>query len=405
MGAFPRILALGAGGLLFAACVTSFPELEEASKSDAGGGVTGGGSGGGPGGSGGSTVGGSAGSSAGGSGGSAGSVVDGGLPIVAYHGTAQLVAGNNATNATLPSVDPTHSVLVFGRSHSSILPGELLVRGDLAAEQITFTREGNTGAVDLSWHVLQHPAFSVRRGVLSGAGSTTLTNVPINPPVDLTRSFPMITTATGGSAIGANDLFTAHLSSNSNLELETVFTSAVDVSWQVVELEPGSVVQTGLSDLPPGAASANATIQGVDLARSFLFFSFRAQAADAGTYGPNAIGLTGGFSSATEIEFVRSANATTGLDIRWYVAQLATGSVQQEHVDVPGATASVSLDTIDVTRSIVFTSSRGYMGESAATGGGLGECEFTLSLAPTQLSVGRGKTTSLGVLDAFVVSY
>lgn len=315
------------------------------------------------------------------------------------------MAGQNATNATLPVVDLDHSVLFFGRSHESILPGELQVRGDLASEQVIFTRDGNTGAVDLVWHVLQHPALNVRRGTALGVGATTLTNIPITPPVDLSRSFPIITTATGGSAIGANDLFTAHLSSASNLELEVVFTSAVDVSWQVVELEPGSVVQTGVVTLAPGVAATNATIQNVDLTRSFLLFSSRSQSADAGTYGPNAIGLTGRFNGTTEIELSRSANATTGLEIRWYVAELASGIVQPKHVDLPGATATAPLTSIDTARSIVFSSSRGYMGQSAATGGGLGECEFTFSLSPTELTVARGKASSAGTADAFVVSY
>jgi hypothetical protein len=397
-----RLVALAFGGLLFAACFTSFPELQDEDPSDGGGGSAQGGSGGGFGASGGFGAGGVTGGGSGGaSGGAAGG--DAGLPIVVHHGSSQLLAGEVTTMASIPSVDLDHSVLFFGRRHGETAPGSLLVRGELTADQVVFTRAESPGSASLEWHVLQHPGINVRRGYV--LATSTLTSITLDPPVDVTRSFALMTTSTGGSSIGANDFFTARVVSSTQLELEVAVASSVDINWQVVELEPGSTVQTGSVALGAGAQSVTDSVSSVDLARSFLLFNFHVQPIDGGVFGPSSIGLTGRFESATELRFDRGTAGPTQLQIAWQAVELASGSVQPVKVTLAGLSQLAPIQAVDPARSLVFASDHGFLGQSSASAGGLGEIEFTLRLDPNQIDVQRGKSGGTGVVDCWVVGF
>ena len=138
-------------------------------------------------------------------------------------GTATIAGGSASVTATLsPAVDTTKAFLVFGVSENTGNPADGQVSGQITnSTTVTFQRVGTDGhAVTMSWYVAEFASgVTVQRGTVNMDGPP-LMNVTLATPVNLARSFPIVTFRTTGTNFAFDDWLKAKLTSTTNLELD-----------------------------------------------------------------------------------------------------------------------------------------------------------------------------------------
>jgi len=347
--------ALVAAGLVTAACLTLGDSESEPATVDAGGaagaaGSTSGGSAGtGP-------TGGTSGASTGGAAGSAGSPEAGPAFVRAQHGSADLNS-TTSSSAHLDSVIPDRSVLYFTTRHASEDPAGALVRGELLADSVDFTRSTSTGFTGVEWHVVEHSAFAVQRGTATLGDAVH--DVQLPSTVDQERAFALLSYTNAGISFGSNDCVSAELPSPGTLRLRSS-AAGPDVAWQVVELLDGSTVRRGSTTLAGNELKKVGALSGpVDTKRSLLIFTYLVKnVAQSASLKDSAI--VGSVTSQSEVTFERGWVPFAGgpeVEVSWFVVELAAASV----TNVSGTLAvgdfqrSITLPTAtDSTRTLVF---------------------------------------------------
>jgi hypothetical protein len=388
----------GSGGAPDAGRDATIADGSTGSGGSADGGATGGK--GGTGGSGGGAgSGGSAGSGGGGKGGAGGGDAGRILSPIArvQRGSANIAAGSSLQRVTVQQLDPTHAFLVFGTRFDGNAPGLTQVSGQITGPtELTFTRQTPDGGptVPISYYVAEFQS-----GVLVQRGATTLSSMSMTAsltPIDLTKSFPIVTYRNTGASYGKDDFVRAKLTSSSQLTLENMLAAPSGiVEWQVVTFD-GASVQSGDVNVAAGDTMVTAPVQTVDPAKTWLLFSY-----DFGTTMTSVadLMLRGRVESATQLAFRRTISGASGT-LSWYAVSFDNGTVLQRGTSAVVDTAtmlSVPLNAIDPLTTILAASGlyqRGGSTGMAATGTP-GHATFTLDLnSSTQLLVGRGASAA-----------
>lgn len=116
-------------------------------------------------------------------------------------------------------------------------------------------------------------------------GSNGTANITITA-VDQARTRVYISVSGGASDKAGDQRIRARLTSPTNLELYRALSgsfTATEVTWWVWELESGCDVQTAIVSIS-GAATADITINAVDLSRAEIFVTNATNGGDAGVY-------------------------------------------------------------------------------------------------------------------------
>jgi outer membrane protein assembly factor BamB len=280
---------------------------------------------------------------------------------------------------------------------------------DLSASAITVTAGAANANTVVRWYVVEFEGgVVVQRGVRTfstaggGVPSDTTLNVTLNPAVDLSKSFVLITERMNSTLTDVDESWTvrAQLTAATNLELtRNELSAATTVAWQVVQME-GASVQRGLTTLQSstGSTTAGWSIAGATMTNSFLVFSRRGATQTAGLESRYLV--TGEITNLSTLTFTRGATdtqANKAVEIAWEVVTLTDGGATNRGGALMGAT-TLALDqtlspAVDTARTIPFIWSRVFFGGDA----NLGSASFTATItAGNTLRVERAITNGLG---------
>ena len=253
-----------------------------------------------------------------------------------------------STTATLsPSVDLTKSFLMFSIQVNNTRPDDTQISGEITnSTTLTFARIATAGAITIRWYVAEFSS-----GVTVQRGSEAITG---SPPIDVTisavtlsKSFPIISMAQGGSTYNADDFMKAKITTTTNLELTMVtfdpsFTGPA--KWQVVEFTDASVQTGDLSFLTTDLSKTAALSPAVDTSKSLLLFTYTATA--GGRVDNHA--FRGVVTSSTLLTFDRDDTGTAS-DVTWYLIEFTDATTVQQ--------ASESFTTVELVRNVTLSPS------------------------------------------------
>lgn len=190
---------------------------------------------------------------------------------------------------------------------------------------------------------------------------TTLTDVVITA-VNMSRTFVICQGDTGGSNSNATVRVTCELTSSTNLRITPGNTVAAEtVRWHVVEFYSGVSVQRGLTSLG-SAATANASLAAVDLSKSLVLTTERAD--DANASRDERWTVAAELTGTTNLQLSRNETGVVaeGPVVAWQVIQIESASVQSGTTTIAAAqtvaTASLA-NMVDTGRTFVVFSSKG----------------------------------------------
>ena len=229
-------------------------------------------------------------------------------------GTVTFTSGANRMAVTLSlAVDPSKTIVWGGISHGG---GRFSTAG-ANATRIAFDLESSTtlalerlgspaNSPVVEWQAVEFDSgVSVQRGLRSMTTAETTVNVTIPSSVDLNKSFVLVSVAPNSAGVNVDERWTirSRLTTSTNLELSRNESgTAVDVYWQVIEMQ-GASVQRGLTTIPSSSAAATAAISSVDTSKSFLILSSKAAAAVNGIESQYA--FRGTITNSTLLTFSR----------------------------------------------------------------------------------------------------
>ncbi len=224
------------------------------------------------------------------------------------------------------------------------------------ATTLTITAGVANASNVVQWYVVEFTSgIAVQRGLASFANGTGTVNVTLNPVVDLTRTFVLISESINDNNQTRDERWTvrARLSATNNLELTRNETgTAVSVAWQVIQIQNASV-QSGLTTIANGSATATAAITAVDTAKTFVVFTRRAATATNGRDGRYQV--RGELTNATTLTFTRSGTSDA-LEIAWFAVTLNDGTTVQRGV----STAAAGATQVDATLSPAIVLNRSF---------------------------------------------
>ncbi len=330
-------------------------------------------------------------------------------------GTATVVASVSSSTVLLaPAVDPTKAFLVFGVSENTTSAADGQVSGQITAggSAVTFYHNGITDSATIWYYIAEFSSgVSVQRGRADlTAGSTV--NVTLSPAVNAAKSFPLISHQITDANFDDNDFVRAKITSGTNLQLSyTGATAPIQhLEWQVVEYQDAKV-QTGDSTFSSGNGSVAAPLTAVNVAKSWLIFSYQCDASGCPGPDPN-IGnkmVRGVISSSTTLNFDRN-NIGKGLILTWYLVEFTDDTIVQS--------GSQNFAATEVQKDITITAAP--LGRSLAAAGGYtrggrtplstsanpGVAWFTLNLTTsTNLRITRGASSDAADVGWFVVTF
>ena len=227
-------------------------------------------------------------------------------------------------------------------------------------------------------------------------GSTVLTTtISLNEPVDLTSTFLIFSFSTSGTE--PRFMLTASFSDNETVEFKRtsgVASHSYNTTVYVVEW-PGSLVQSFDTTISSGNASATATINAVDLSRTFVVGSLRSST--SGTSEGERNFVTEDLTSSTSLVLTRESTTDTVVR-RSFVVELPSGnSVQKTSHSTTAATNAQTITAVDLNRTFVIGSSR-------CGAGGIDRTIFsTQFLSSTSLQVRRNTATGTLTAICYVV--
>ncbi|MGE3843690.1 MAG: Ig-like domain-containing protein, partial [Vicinamibacterales bacterium] len=244
-------------------------------------------------------------------------------------GTATISASSTSTTATITQVNLNRAFLVFSTTIDDANPANAAVRGELTdPTTVTFTRYGTTGAVSITWSVVEYASgVTVQRGTSTTMGAATTNDVTITS-VTTTKAFPLISWSIDGVVHGANDYPKAKLTSSTNLQVATTVEGGSNqtVSWQVVEFSYGATVQSGDLSFATTDSSKTATVTSVNTAKSWLVFTHTSDDGTSANIGQKLV--RGVVTNATTLTFDR-ANTGQAMDLTWYLIEFSDNPAVQ----------------------------------------------------------------------------
>lgn len=346
-------------------------------------------------------------------------------PLVAtvQRGSCSIAAtAQAATGCTLPVPlkDRSRTFMVFQASSTSANPHSSLVRCHLADTQtISCDRFGKEGAVNIAWQTVELAGGAAVQHLTpvcneDGDADEDITLVKISP-VDVTRTFLLLSHRQAGVAIDGNDRRTARLIDPTTVELRqtgflTCAAGGSESALQVVELAHASVTRGATGAMSSTSLSVTG-LPAVDTTRTLLLYTYRTYSVVL------AEGLVRGrITGPSSLEFTRQAATTQDIDdIAWERIELS-GGVSVQQVDVK-ATAGQGTATAPVPQPVDPTRSIALSGGQWTAGQGVGETDHatddalgvalgrhTLTSATT-LSVTRDASAGLALWTSYVVEF
>lgn len=157
------------------------------------------------------------------------------------------------------------------------------------------------------------------------------------------------------------------------------------------DIQKGSVV------LANGSSSTTVTIDAVDMAKSFLTFSLRADRAV-----PDDVHVTGVLTNATTVTFAR-ADVDSDVTIEWSVVEFASGvTVQRGTVAATSTTVDVPIAAVDLTTSFPLVGVRAANVGQAT----FGADDFTRAAITSSTNLRLSLATTPGLVAAWqVITY
>lgn len=308
----------------------------------------------------------------------------------------------------------TSSFLLVTLSADTSDSSEVMPRCWLTAlDRVRCERSVGSDNPTVAWQAVELPqGLTVHhlRGACPSSDVATLTFPAVNPQ----STFVLKTNNTGGAAFDDEETSTLRLMSNTTARLET--DGCDDYAVQIVDLA-GVTVTRDVVDA--GFLAGMATLQLAGLPASSTNTALLAQVrTSAGNFANDcALLVRGDLPSSSSVAFTRGAGAATGCsmepidqlvyeridfgtrgNVQKLMAQLGAG---QPFVNVPIA-------NVDMTRTIVFTSSQVVSGQGGAettdNGTEVDEGVVRLELtSPTNVRVTRGDEDDVTVVTFFVV--
>ncbi|MBE7439779.1 MAG: hypothetical protein HS115_15080 [Spirochaetales bacterium] len=216
-------------------------------------------------------------------------------------------------------------------------------------------------ATTVSWYVVQFASgAAVQRNSLNMASGDSTSNVTITS-VDTTKAFVIVYARMNDSSVGNDERRTvkARLTSSTNLEISRRESgSAIDIEWQVVELD-GASVKAGQATIGSGASSVIAPVAPVNAGSSFLIFNLAADSATNGV--EEEYQVRGQINDSTSITFARESSVARTVEISYFLVEMLNGtSIQRGSVAAVSSTAT-QFDSaipvpVTVNRTVPFVS-------------------------------------------------
>ena len=244
---------------------------------------------------------------------------------------------------TIATVNSSNAFVRHTMRAGSGVPSILNVMSELEdnGSQITFSRY-NTGTTNsiVDWEVIESSDITVQRGVESFSTTDSTADITIDA-VNLSEAFVIISSRTNSGTTSQfnRGMFTARLTSSTNLELLRAATgSAAEVSWQVIEWR-GSNVQSGLTTMASSSTTTVSLSESVNPQNAFVITSTRtAETTLERSY------IRANISSGTDLVLTRESS--TGFpSVSWYVVEHPDFFVQRGQRTITGVIpASSSLN-------------------------------------------------------------
>lgn len=325
--------------------------------------------------------------------------------MIVYRGTFETTSGTGTKTVTLDTPVPV------GKSYPRITwtaPGTTGSYGRQPAALLTDEVDGHytkltfewlntsTGSITINWEIITGDELTVQSGreVFTQSKAVAIT------PVDLDESYIVVSTSSG-----RNLAYTTYVDAEYTAADEITLTQQhtednVLVCWYSVTMA-GATVQSGSSTINEEALNATATIDEVDLTKSFLQFSFSTASRPAGR-----LLLEGHFNSATQIEFKFdiSSLAYKPAYIKWFVVTHPKLKVQYGQTTMASGNANPINETIDAIkpdRAFGVISTR----NTSTTGDRDGYGKVLLGLSTNYVTLQRLQTVATTTASWFVVEW
>lgn len=276
-------------------------------------------------------------------------------------GTGSISAGNTYTVVNINSVNLSKSFLLveFGGGIAGVQPEQdVVVSGKFdSASQLRFDRTGTTNATNFGYYVIEalSTQISVQSGTTVFASAETLKDTNIVDVADTGKCVVFLSRRSTGTdrTQYSKSFVTGELTNNTNVRLRRQGTgTTVTAEWFVVKFNDETTIQTGET----AVSTSNPTSQNigsVDLARSWLYFTWRATANGLGQDSPR-----GGLQNSTQIQWSRQTTTGT-VYIRWFVIQMPSGANVQRGLSnstvASEYTKDVTISTVSLNRAFSFT--------------------------------------------------
>lgn len=327
--------------------------------------------------------------------------------------SVSFASGNSSKTYTLSTtlLDTAKAFLVFGVRDAANEPNRSLIRGQITnTTTVTFNRDGSGAVADVVGYVVEFTAgVTVERGTATAVGAAG-TDITLTSITDIADSFHFISIEAVGTSYGDNDAAVSYLFDDGSrkLHLEANRDSVAAVNWQVIQYDDCSV-QRGSTSMDNGASSATGAPSAVDLAKTWLRFSYRHESGNVQNIGQKL--LRGRFTSTTEITFDRDNTGTTIDDIRWETIEFTGNETVEEILSSFVSTDGQNDETVsavsELTKAIVLASAyqRGGKGTYSADDI-VGESRYTLDLTTTtNLQIKRASTNGTADVAAYVIDF
>lgn len=266
----------------------------------------------------------------------------------------------------LTAVDPARSFVLCHNRTNNGSPNQRVTCVLTNATTLTITSNQINAANVVQWYVVEFTSgIAVQRNAttLPAGGATSLiSTVTLPTPVDLTRSFVLISERINDGNQGRDQRWTirARLTSPTALELARNEAGApVVVAWQVIQMQDATV-QRGLTTLLEGNVAATAAITAVDMTKTFVVFSRRGATVAAGREGRYQV--RGELTNPTTLTFTRAVNNAVGggvndVEIAWFAVTLNDGTTVQRSTVTAGTGPASAILNVPLTTAIVINRS------------------------------------------------
>lgn len=190
-------------------------------------------------------------------------------------GTFVLADGKASDTVMLGTtlLDTSKSAVFMSYRSDDAAPSNSFVRVEITnTTTLTFNRNGTSGAVVCQYYVVEWSAgVSVQRGTAVGNFSANPIQVSISGVTEAS-TFLIISLEKDGSTINQDDMFTAELTSPTNIDFTTITVPmgvGTKISWQAIEYDD-CTVQRGTIAITGAEVSDTLTISAVVIAKSVI---------------------------------------------------------------------------------------------------------------------------------------